>query len=379
MEKQSESLREDLHAMLGIPSERYDLAPESRGQIERDGIVIEKWIWTSEPGSRVPSVLYRPARFSGKLPAIVITCGHGGSKSQWQYTYVPQTYAHLGLACLVLDPIGEEERHITGGMGTRAHDPEPVHNCADHAHRLIMGKLVFDTMRGIDYLLTRTDIDPDRIGVAGNSLGGAKATWMLALETRLKLALVSGWAICDYMTITGKFCTRVPNQRLRQLCEWTDFLSLAAPHCAICILNGDADVIIDGQGDGRAWRGTDEVVEQAQSRFPEDHLATWYEPDGGHRPYHGYKIALEWIHQHLGTPGWTLDQIQDLPTVNSGIWCDQNGITLEKLYGIPLHQRGATLPDLDLRLISGEDLACLTPQEIGDPQYTIEGWLDLIS
>ncbi|MDP6749872.1 MAG: hypothetical protein QGH37_23160 [Candidatus Poribacteria bacterium] len=36
-----------------------------------------------------------------------------------------------------------------------------------------MGKLVFDTMRGIDFLLQRDDIDPERIGVAGNSLGGA--------------------------------------------------------------------------------------------------------------------------------------------------------------------------------------------------------------
>jgi cephalosporin-C deacetylase-like acetyl esterase len=101
-----------------------------------------------------------------------MTCGHGGSKSQWPFAYIGQTYARLGVACLVLDPIGEEERHITGGLGTRAHDPEPVHNCSDHAGRLIMGKLVFDTIRGIDFLMTRPDIDPDRIGVAGNSLEG---------------------------------------------------------------------------------------------------------------------------------------------------------------------------------------------------------------
>jgi len=155
MENQADSLRRELHALLGIPTDRCELAPESRGQLERDGIVIEKWIWTSEPGSRVLSVLYRPKNALEPMPAIVMTCGHGGSKSQWQFAYVAQIYARLGVACLVLDPIGEEERHITGGMGTRAHDPEPVHNCADSAHRLIMGKLVFDTMRGIDYLLTR--------------------------------------------------------------------------------------------------------------------------------------------------------------------------------------------------------------------------------
>ena len=375
---QNHDLREDLQRILGIPRNRCDLVPEYRGEIERDGVVIEKWIWTSEPGSRVPCVLYRPTDPVGRMPAVVLTCGHGGSKSQWQYVYAGQLYAKMGLACLVLDPAGEEERHIAGAMGTRAHDPEPVHDAADRAGRLIMGKLVFDTMRGIDFLVSRDDIDAKRIGVAGNSLGGAKATWMLALDTRLQLVLVSGWAIGDYMTETGKFCTRVPNQRLRERCDWPEFLSLATPHCAVLFLNGDADTIIDREGDDTAWEGTRRAIADASAasaNFAEGHLDCWFESGGGHRPYHCYKVALEWIHRHLGTPGWTLDQIENLPAVNSGEWCDREGIELEKLYGTELHQRGAMLPDLELTHIPREDLACLRPDEIGDPQYTLEGWL----
>jgi dienelactone hydrolase len=371
-------LRQKLHTLLGIPSERCDLAPESRGIIEHDGVVIEKWIWTSEPGSRVTSVLYRPKNPTPKMPAMVITCGHGGSKSQWQYVYVPLLYAHLGLACLVLDPIGEEERHISGGMGTRAHDPEPVHSCADQASRLIMGKLVFDTMRGIDFLLTRSDIDPDHIGVAGNSLGGAKATWMLALDTRLRLGLVSGWGYGDHLTRHGKFCTRIPNQRMREHGTWDDFLSLPAPHCAVLILNGDADTVIDDIGDSAIWEQTRKTAETVSARFPASHLDCWFEPQGGHRPYHGNKIALEWIHNHLGTPGMSLEKIQSLGTLNAGLWCDRNNISLEKLYGTTLHQRGTTLPDLNLTPIPKETLACLRHHEIGDPQYTLEGWLDTL-
>jgi len=379
---EAETLRKKLFDLLGIPPDRWALEPECRGRLERDGFVAEKWIWTSEPGSRVPSVLYRPADPEGPMPAMVITCGHGGSKSQWQYTYVSQVYAKLGLACLVLDPIGEEERHISGGMGTRAHDPEEVHNAAAAAGRLIMGKLVFDTMRGIDFLLGRDDIDPERIGVGGNSLGGAKAGWMLALDSRLKLALVSGWAFDNLLLRYGKFCTRVPNQRLRELCDWSEFLALAAPHCAVLVLNGDADVVIDKEGDGTAWRGTRKAVQEARRLFAEKgaegRIACWFEPGGGHRPYHGYQIALEWIHRYLGTPGWDLEEIRALPTLNSGEWCDASGVVLEKLYGTELHQRGATLPDLGLRLISREELACLRPEEIGHPQYTLEGWLELI-
>lgn len=371
-------LREKLRGVLGIPEGRCELLPEFRGQVERDGVVIEKWIWTSEPGSRVPSLVYRPAKMTGRLPAVVMTCGHGESKSQWYNVYVAQMYARLGMVCLSLDPVGEEERHIAGGMGTRAHDPEPVHLCSDGVGRLMMGKLVFDTMRGVDFLLLRDDVDGHHIGVAGNSLGGAKASWMMALDTRLKLALVSGWAFDDLMCEYGKFCTRVPNQRLRELCDWPTFLSLAAPHCAVLFLNGDADVVIDKEGDGTAWRGTKKHVAAAAVHFPEGHLDCWFETGGGHRPYHGYPIALEWIHRHLGTPGWTLDQIRGLPTVSVGDWCDAHDVVLEKLYGTVLHNRGATLPDLGLRPISRDALACLRDDEVGDAQYTLEGWLDAI-
>lgn len=369
------SLRAQLTSILGIPATRCDLSPEPRGAFERDGVVVERWIWTAEPGSRVPSVLYRPADPPGPMPAVVLTCGHGGSKSQWSFVYVGQTYARLGVACLVLDPIGEEERHIEGRLGTRAHDPEPVHNCADGAGRLIMGKLVFDTMRGIDFLCTRPDIDADRIGVAGNSLGGAKATWMLALEPRLKLGLVSGWGYSDHLTVHGKFCTRVPNVRLREICDWPDFLKLAAPHAAVLVLNGDDDPVIDDDGTGKVWEDTRQIVEKVERDFGEGRAATWFEPGGGHRPYQGYKIALEWIHRHVGTPGMSLDEIRALPTVNAGEWCDRNGIVLEKLYGTDQHNRGASMPDLGLRTIHRDDLACLKPAELGDPEYTIEGWL----
>ncbi len=64
--------------------------------------------------------------------------------------------------------------------------------------------------------------------------------------------------------------------------------------------------------------------------------------------------------------------------LNTGKWCDRNGIALEKLYGVELHPRGATLPDLELSPLLPTDLAYLSQDEIGDPQYAIEGWLDRI-
>ena len=369
--------------MLGIPEERVPLEAESRGQFSWDGNVGERWVFTSEPGSRIPAVLYRPQEPAGKMPAIVLTYGHGGSKSSWQYNYAGLLYARLGIACLAIDPLGEEERHREGRMGTRAHDPEPVSRSADAAGRLIMGKLVFDTMRGIDFLMERADIDHDRIGVAGNSLGGAKAGWMVAVEPRINLAIVSGWAYDDVLLRTGKRCTRLPNQRVREFLTWAQYAALGAPECAVLIMNGDADLIIDQPGDGRVWRGTREAVGRAAKVYAalgaEGRIRAWFEPEGGHRPYFVYREALEWIHQHLGTPAMTLAQIRELPTVNSGDWCDRHGIRLERLYGTRLHQRGATLPDLGLRPTPRERLSCLEPGELGLPGFTVEGWLRQIT
>ena len=315
------------------------------------------------------------------MPAIVLTFGHGGSKSQWQYNYAGQVFARMGLACLALDPIGEEERHRDGKLGTRAHDPKPVSDRADAAGRLIMGKLVFDTIRGIDFLQTRDDIDHARIGVAGNSLGGAKASWMAAVEPRIKTAIVSGWAYDDDV-LRSKYCTKLPGRRMREQLSWSELALLAMPGCALSIMNGDADEIIDKDGDGSAWVGTRKVGRDVQRMCRrlgiEPNLQVWFEPGGGHRPYFVYREALEWIHAHLGTPGVTLEQIRALPTVNSGQWCDAHGIRLERLYGTPMHQRGATLPDLGLRPIPREKMSCLKPGELGEPEFTIDGWLERI-
>jgi dienelactone hydrolase/predicted GH43/DUF377 family glycosyl hydrolase len=373
--------RGQLCEMLGIPTKRVPLEPEKRGEFEWDGIVVEKWVIMSEPGSRMPGVLYRPKTPTGPMPAIVLTFGHGGSKGQWQYSFAGQLFARLGLACLAMDPIGEEERHREGKLGTRAHDPKSVSDRADRAGRLIMGKLVFDTMRGIDFLETRDDIDHDRIGVAGNSLGGAKASWMAAVEPRIKMALVSGWAYDDDV-LRSKYCTKLPNQRMREHLTWAELALLAAPNCDLTIMNGDADEIIDKDGDGSAWVGTRNVgrrVEQMCRQLDiKPNLRVWFEAGAGHRPFFIYREALEWIHAHLGTPSMTLEQIRNLPTINSGDWCDANGIRLEKLYGTPMHQRGATLPDLGLRPIPREKMSVLKPGELGSPEFTIEGWLEQI-
>ena len=375
--------RRQLLDLLGIPSKSIPLEPENRGSLVYDDITIEKWVYTSECGSRVPAILYRPKHSAVPIPGVVLTFGHGGSKSQPAYNYAGQLYAKMGIACLAADPIGEEERHNQARMGTRAHDPQPVHQTAWNAGRPIMGKLVWDTMRGVDFMLSRDDIDPRRIGVVGNSLGGAKAGWMAVLDTRLHFALISGWAFAEATLKWGKFCTRLPNEKMSQILTWEQYLSLAVPHCNILIMNGDADVIIDREGYGHAWKEMQVTVDQVSKAYMAfdnpNGIRCWLERHGGHRPYFLHPSALEWLVELLSLGSWTVDRLCQLSTVNFGQWGDANGIVFEQLYGTTLHQRGATALDMKIRYLGKEKLSVLTEQEIGETQYTLQGWLDTLT
>lgn len=369
--------RKSLTHMLGIPKQKVPLQAEKRGETRLDNIMVEKWVYTSEDGSRIPAVLYRPAGVTAKTPGVVLTFGHGGSKSHPCYQYIGQLYAKLGITCLAADPVGEEERHREGKRGTRAHDPADVHQMAWESGRPIMGKLVWDTMRGVDFLLSRDDVDPTRIGVAGNSLGGAKAGWMATLDSRLSFAIVSGWAFDD-VTLQSKFCTKVPNQKLRDLMTWSDYLTLSAPRCRLLITNGDADVIIDRSGNGSAWRGTQSAADQAnaslhQLGLPET-IETWMEPAGGHRPYPAHPEVVRWLLRIV----FPERPVPDLKPLNFGAWCDQHDLKLERLYGTPLHLRGATVVENGMRFQLPSELAVLSDVESGRSEFTLKGWLEMI-
>ena len=369
-----EYLRATLGRLLGIPRERCDLDPEGRGQVDLGEVVVEKWIFTAEPGSRIPATLYRPGELGDPIPAAVLTCGHGDSKGMAHMSYVAQTYARIGVACLLADPLGEEERHADGQVRTRAHDAADVAYRAELAGRSVMGKFVFDAMRGLDFLETLDWIDPDRLGAAGNSLGGAVAGWLFALEPRLRMTVVSGWAFSDFLCRTGKHCTRVPNQKLRGVCDWQRFLELGAEHSTLLVMNGDADLVIDADGTGTVWRDTRLNLESVD-RGP-DRIKAWFCTGGGHRPYQGYKEALLFYHDYLGPLDADRGSIEALPELNFGEWCDLHGIELEPLYGTELHYRGAVLPDLGLRPVPRKRLAVLADDEVGGADFTIEGWLN---
>src|SRR5262249_3722124 len=171
---------EQMWKMLGGPFERTPLNPRVTGIVERPGYRIEKLTFESRPRLYVTANLYLPAA-AGRHPAILGPLGHSANGKAWpSYQKLFSNLARKGYAGLAYDPVGQGERieyagsragqSAIGGGGTGEHE---------YAGRrlILLGTnfglfRVWDGIRGIDFLLTRAEVDPERIGCCGQSGGG---------------------------------------------------------------------------------------------------------------------------------------------------------------------------------------------------------------
>lgn len=169
--------------MLGLHPlpDRTPLRAAVTGSLKRADYVVEKLHFQSLPGAYVPGNLYRPANTAGRLPAVLYLCGHSKGKCNQPYQANPRWFAQHGYIALVLDPIqlGEAQglHHGTYSHGrwdwySRGYTPA--------------GTEVWNAMRALDYLVSRPDVDPGRLGVTGISGGGAMAWFLGAADERVR-------------------------------------------------------------------------------------------------------------------------------------------------------------------------------------------------
>lgn len=190
---------EELWRMLGERPERTPLNPRIAGALKRPGYRIEKLTFESRPRLYVTANLYVPDG-PGRRPAILAPLGHSVNGKAWpSYQKLFSNLARKGYVVLAYDPFGQGERieypgarpgeSLIRGGGTGEHEYA--------GRRLILLGANFglfrawDGIRGIDYLLTRPEVDPERIGCCGQSGGGTLTQFLAALDTRIRAAVVS--------------------------------------------------------------------------------------------------------------------------------------------------------------------------------------------
>jgi len=190
---------ETVWKILGGPFERTPLNPRVTGVVERPGYRIEKVVFESRPRLYVTANLYVPAA-PGRHPAILGPLGHSVNGKAWpSYQKLFSNLARKGYVVLAYDPFGQGERIEYPGSrpGESAIGPGGTIEHEYAGRRLILLGANFglfrawDGIRGIDYLLTRAEVDQERIGCCGQSGGGTLTQFLAALDSRIKVAVVS--------------------------------------------------------------------------------------------------------------------------------------------------------------------------------------------
>src|SRR5438105_8517016 len=242
--------RTTLTAIGGLPPDDTPLRPEHLGALRGDGFEIEKLIYQSQPGVYCTANLYLPSRLASKTGAVLFLCGHAEqAKASPFYQAVCQRLARNGLVALAVDPIGQGERksYLDADGRELVRWGVPEHTYAGVQCWLqdesIGRYFVHDARRAIDYLISRPEVDANRIGVTGNSGGATQATWLMLLEERLAAAAPATFLMSrrEYMW-TGQAQDAeqvIPGGTLAGI-DHEDFLIAMAPR-PVLVLAADSD------------------------------------------------------------------------------------------------------------------------------------------
>ena len=269
-----------------FPAERCDLKPRITKTTEREDFIVENVIYESRPDFPVCANLYIPKKRTGKVPGVVFLCGHAfEGKFSDTYQAVMISLCRKGCVVLGIDPIGQGERR-------QYPYEETLHNVREHnllnRRMLLSGDnigtwRVYDAVRGLDYLLSREEVDPERVGVTGNSGGGTLTTLVAGVDDRFTAAApscyITRWVrnVENELPVDGE---QIPPGVAADGGEMADFLIAQAPRPLL---------ILGQKNDFFDIRGTREVYEEVKKIYAllgkEENVGLFVGPTN-----HGYSI-----------------------------------------------------------------------------------------
>ncbi len=291
-------LKQEYFEMLGLwpLPEKTPLHATVTGTLEREDFVVEKLHFQSKPGLYVTGNLYRPKKIEGKLPTVLYVCGHSGKGRDGNKTAFQDHgiwFATNGYVCLIIDTLQLGEipgiHHGTYREGrwwwqARGYTPAGV-EC-------------WNGIRALDYLISRPDVDAQRIAVTGISGGGASTIWIAAADDRVKCAVpVSGMSDLEsYVTnkIINGHCDCMLMINTYQW-EWTTIAALIAPR-PMLFCNSDNDRIFPMDGNRRII----ERLRKCYAMYGKLELVDDYVSHGGHDYRPDLRMAVfKWINKHI--------------------------------------------------------------------------------
>lgn len=191
---------------------------------EMDEYIVENIAIESFPGFFITGNLYRPSSETPfqKSPGILSVHGHGpdlrfGESVQKRSA----AFARMGAVVFAYDMIGYG-------------DSKQV----DHKIPIALSIQTYNSQRVIDYLISRPDVDPDRIGVTGESGGGTQTIMITAIDPRIKVSvpvvMVSAYFFGGCVCESGMPVHRSENHQTNNV----EIAALCAPRPMLLVSDG---------------------------------------------------------------------------------------------------------------------------------------------
>jgi len=204
-ERERIQVREQLWGLLGrLPARPVQPRVEIRSQEDRGDYRVERFQFDNEAGATVPGVLLVPKGLKKPAPAILYCHWHGGEYDKgkielFRKDHTPEepgpALARRGYVVLAVDAccFGERSGHGPGGPDEKGGAEEMSASKFNlWVGRTLWGMIVRDDLMALDYLASRPEVDPARMGVTGISMGATRTWWLMALDERLR----AGVAVC---------------------------------------------------------------------------------------------------------------------------------------------------------------------------------------
>jgi hypothetical protein len=191
-----EERRKQLWGLLGdLPWQRKPGPARLVSTEKRDGYTLERLVLDLNGFEEVPALLLIPDKRQKPAPGLLFIHWHGGmydlGKEQLlrgadaQAAYAP-VCAERGLVTLAIDSwcFGERKHEADGHTGE-----EDAFKLMLWRGQVLFGMMMFDEFRALDYLASRPEVDAQRLGALGMSMGATKAWWLAALDPRVKVCI----------------------------------------------------------------------------------------------------------------------------------------------------------------------------------------------
>jgi cephalosporin-C deacetylase-like acetyl esterase len=193
-----DEIRKNLSSYFGEFPEKTPLNPVITGKLEYEKYTIEKVIFESQPGFFVTANLYVPKGRQFPVPGVVFPLGHSDAgKSRDAYHMSGLGMVLKGYVVLVFDPIGQGERseYIDEKNNWLVHLGVDQHwyvgRPAFLANWTLSGLRTWDGIRAVDYLVSRPEVDKNKLAAVGCSGGGQMALLITAVDERIKVCAAS--------------------------------------------------------------------------------------------------------------------------------------------------------------------------------------------